>query len=219
MALARELGGAGAFALGRPALVADWPAAERIPALAWLPAAGLIVGGIAALVGRAAGSLGPVPAALTSALVLAIAHGRPGRWDLRLVAATVSAAALAGMAPPACTLALVVAPMLARWAAVVQCYGGLPRPDGTGMALLAGRVRFREFGIASVTALGITLILLDAVGLAIAVGCMLATLAIRVLAYRRAAGLGDGALETTIVVVETLAIFLLSSIGSVLGPR
>jgi len=219
MALARELVGAGAFALGRPALVADWPAAERVPALAWLPAAGLMVGGIAALVGRAADSLGPVPAALTSALVLAIAHGRPRRWDIRLVAALVSAAALAGMAPPARTLALVVAPMLARWAAVVQCYGGLPHPGSTGMALLAGRARFREFGIASVTALGTTLILLDAVGLAIAVACIVATLAIRVLAYRRAAGLGDGALEATLAVVETLAILLLSSIGSILGPR
>lgn len=219
MALARELGGAGAFALGRPALVADWPAAERVPALAWLPAAGLAVGGMAALVARAAGLLGPVPAVLTSTFVLAIAHGRARRWPLRIVAATVSAAALAAMAPPARTLALVVAPMLARWAAVVQCYGGVPRPGATGMALLAGRARFREFGIASVTALGTTLILLDAVGLAIAVACILATLAIRVLAYRRAGGLGDGALEATIAVVETLALLLLSSIGSLLGPR
>ena len=69
------------------------------------------------------------------------------------------------------------------------------------------------------TALGTTLILLDAVGLAIAVACILATLAIRVLAYRRAGGLGDGALEATIAVVETLALLLLSSIGSLLGPR
>src|SRR5690349_574641 len=186
MALARELGGAGAFALGRPALVADWPVAERVPALAWLPAAGLAVGGIAALVSGAPGPLGPVPAALAGTLVLAVAHGRPRRWDVRLVAAIVSAAALAGTAPSARTLALVVAPMLARWAAVVQCYGGLPRRDATGMALLAGRARFREFGIASVTALATTLVLLDAVGLAIAVACILATLAIRVLAYRRA---------------------------------
>jgi len=135
------------------------------------------------------------------------------------VAALVSAAALAGMAPPARTLALVVAPMLARWAAVVQCYGGLPRPGATGMALLAGRARFREFGIASVTALGTTLILLDAVGLAIGVASILAIIAIRMLAYRRAGGLGNGALEATIAIVETLTILLLASIGSVLGPR
>jgi len=219
MALARELGGAGALALGRPGLVDGWPATERIPALAWMPAAGLLVGGVAALVGRAAGSFGPVPAALMSALVLAIAQGGPRRWDLRLGTAAVSAAALAGMAAPARTLALVVAPMLARWAAVVQCYGGLPSPGATGMALLAGRARFREFGIASVTALGTALIVLDAVGLAIAVACILATLTIRVLSYRRAGGLGEGALEATIAVVETLAIVLLSSLGSLLGSR
>jgi len=65
----------------------------------------------------------------------------------------------------------------------------------------------------------VTLVLLDAVGLAIAVACALATLAIRVLAYRRSAGLGDDALETTGVVVETLTILLLASIGAILGPR
>ena len=39
------------------------------------------------------------------------------------------------------------------------------------------------------------------------------------LAYRRAGGLGNGALEATIAIVETLTILLLASIGSVLGPR
>jgi hypothetical protein len=107
------------------------------------------------------------------------------------------------MAPPARTLALVVAPMLARWAAVVQCYGGLPRPGATGMALLAGRARFREFGIASVTALGTTLILLDAVGLAIGRRVHPRDARDPLPAPTDApAGLGDGALEATIPVVE-----------------
>jgi hypothetical protein len=124
---------------------------------------------------------------------------------------------LLSLTPAARLLALVLAPMLARWAVVVQCYGGRAAPDAAGIAALAGCARFREFAIASVTALATTLVLLDAVGLAIAVACALATLAIRVLAYRRAAGLGDDALEATATVVETLVILLLSSIGSVLG--
>ena len=216
MALARELGGAVALALGRADVVADRAVAERVEELAWLPAVGLAVGAIAGIVASAAP---PPSAGLAGAVLLAAAHGRPRRWLLRTGAALASAMALLSLTPAARMLALVVAPMLARWAVVVQCYGGRAAPDAAGIATLAGRARFREFGIASVTALGTTLVLLDAVGLAIAVACALATLAVRVLAYRRAAGLGDDALEATAVLVETLAILLLSSFGSILGPR
>jgi cobalamin synthase len=218
MALAREIGGAGAFALGRPALVAAWPASDRIPALAWLPAVGLGVGAAAAAVAHAVEPLGTGPAALAAALALSIAHGPPRRWDVRLAGATVSAAALAGLAPAARALALVVAPMLARWAAVVQCYGGVPRPGADGLAALAGRARFREFAIASVTALGTSLVVLDAVGLALAAVCALVTMALRVGAYRKAGGIGDETLDATSALVETSALVLLVWIGSVLGP-
>ena len=216
MALARELGGAVALALGRADTVAGRPVAERVEELAWLPAAGLVLGSIVGLVGSV---LSPPWAGLVGALLLAAAHGAPRRRLLRGGAALVSALALLSLTPAARLLALVVAPMLARWAVVVQCYGGRAAPDAAGIATLAGRARFREFGIASVTALATTLVLLDAVGLAIAVTCALATLAIRVLAYRRAAGLGDDALEATAALVEALAILLLASIGSLLGPR
>ena len=216
MALARELGGAVALALGRADVVAGRPVADRVEELAWLPAAGLFLGGIVGVVDSAV----PAPwSGLVGAILLAVAHGPPRRWGLRVGAVLASAAALLTVAPAARMLALVVAPMLARWAVVVQCYGGRAAPDAAGIAALAGRARFREFAVASVTALVITLVLLDAVGLAIAVACALATLAIRVLAYRRAAGLGEAALEATATVVETLVIVLLSSIGSILGPR
>jgi hypothetical protein len=214
MALARELGGAVALALGRADGAAGRPVAERVEELAWLPAAGLVLGTIVGLVGSAS----PAPwAGLVGALLLAAAHGTPRRWLLRGGAALVSAAALLSLTPAARMLALVVAPMLARWAVVVQCYGGRAAPDAAGIATLAGRAQFREFGIASVTALATTLVLLDAVGLAIVLACALATLAIRVLAYRRAAGLGDDALEATAALVEALAMLLLASIGSLLG--
>jgi hypothetical protein len=166
--------------------------------------------------------IAPAASPLVAALLLAAAHGPARRWPVRAGAALASASALLFLAPAGRTLAIAVAPMLARWATVVQCYGGRAAPGATGLAALAGRARFREFAIASVTALGTTLVLLDAVGLAIAVACALVSVAIRVLAYRRgdaASGLGDDALETTVTVVEVLALALLSSIGAVLGPR
>ena len=216
MALADQLRGAVALAVGRGDVVAGRPVAERVEELAWLPAAGLLLGGVVGAVD----SVAPSPwSGIAGALLLAAAHGWPRRRLLRAGAALVSAGALLTLTPAARILALAIAPMLARWAVVVQCYGGRGAPGATGIAALVGRVGFREFGLASVTALAVTLVLLDAVGLAIAVACALTTLAIRVLAYRRAAGLGDDALETTAVVVETLAILLLASIGAILGPR
>ena len=107
--------------------------------------------------------------------------------------------------------------MLARWASVVQCYGGTALAGTTGLAALAGRARFREFAIASVTALGTTLAVLDAVGLAIAVACALVTLGVRLVAYRRRGGIDDAAMSATSALVETSALVLLAWVGSLLG--
>ena len=216
MGLPRELGAAGALALGRPALVAAWPAHERVQGLAWLPLGGLLVGGIAALATGLLDGLGSsAGAALVGAAVLAVAQGWPPR-PLRIATTAVEAIALLAAVPSVRPMAVVVAPMLARWACVVQCYGGAPGPGVTGLAMLAGRARFREFAIASVTAIGTSLVLLDAVGLAVAVACALVTMAVRVVAYRRAGGIGDDALEATSALVETSALVLLVVIGSVL---
>jgi len=108
--------------------------------------------------------------------------------------------------------------MLARWAVVVQCYGGLPRPGALAPASLAGRVQFREFAIASVTALGTSLVVLDAVGLAVAAVSAAVTMVLRVAAYRRGGGIGDGTLNVTSALADTSALLLLLWIGSVLGP-
>src|SRR5258706_8497405 len=160
MSVPPEIGAAAALTVGRVALVAGRPVHERVAGLAWLPLGGLAVGGIAALAAAAAGVLGAPAAALAGALVLGAARGDARRWTL-LAAGAVQVAALAATPPAARTMALVVAPMLARWACVVQCYGGRPAPGAAELAALAGRARFREFAIASVTALGTMLVLLD----------------------------------------------------------
>ena len=134
-----------------------------------------------------------------------------------MLAAAVDLVAIARLAPGARTLALLLAPMLARWAVVVRCYGGAPRAAEGGLAGLVGRARFREFGIASDVALGVSLAVLDAVGLVVAVASALVTLAVRVVAYRRSGGLSAGALNATSALVETSALVLLSWIGALLG--
>jgi hypothetical protein len=218
MRLVRELATAAALAVGRPALVVDRPVHERVQALAWLPSAGLVVGAVAAAAAAVAARFGSGAAAVLGAGILAVALGPPRRPLLRTAAAVSEALALLAMTPAARTIALVLAPMLARWAVVVQCYGGVPPAGATGVATLAGRARFREFAIASVSALGTTLVLLDAVGLAVAACCALVTVAIRVLAYRRAGRIGDEAtLDATSALVETSALVMLASIDALLG--
>lgn len=219
MSVVSELRAAAALSAGRSGLVATDPVRERAAALAWLPLAGLAIGATAA-VGAALGATVARPVgAVLGALVLAAARGEAAGRPLALVAGAVEAAALV-LAPRATwTTALVASAMLARWACVVQCYGGTAGAGATGVAALAGRAQFREFAIASVTALGAMLGLLDAVGLGVAVASALVTLAVRVVAYRRGGGLDDGALRTTSALVETSALVLLAWIGSVLGPR
>jgi cobalamin synthase len=214
---AGQLRVAAALAVGRATLVEAQPVSERVEGLAWLPLVGLAVGSAAAIV-ASAGAFGGAPvAAVAGALVLGLGRGDGGRRPIALIAGAVQAAALVTAPAAVRVTALVAAPMLARWACVVQCYGGRPGRDATGLAALAGRARFREFAVASVTALGAMLGLLDAVGLAVVVACALLTLAIRVVAYRRAGGLDDGALNATSALVETSALVLLSWIGSLLS--
>src|SRR5438094_10126852 len=66
-----------------------------------------------------------------------------------------------GLPAPARTAALLLAPMLGRWAIAVQCSGGMPAA-ASGPAALAGRARFRGFGTASATAFAVTVAVADA---------------------------------------------------------
>jgi len=215
MAIARALGLAAAFATGRDATAAGAADAQRVESLAWLPLAGAVLGALAALAGAAFTARGGAALAAVAVLRGAV---RPARWRLGwLVATACELAAVAALAPAARAVAIVVAAMLARWACVVQCYGGRAAPGATGMAALAGRVGFREFGIASVVALGTTLVLLDAVGLAVAVASAVVTLAVRAAVYARRDGIDAGALDATSALVETSALGMLTLIGLLFG--
>jgi hypothetical protein len=213
-----EVAVAAAFAVGRDRLVVGRTLADRVQGLAWMPVVGAGVGLMAALVAAVVGAIAPAwAAALAGAVVLRLAGGAPAAGPQAIVAGLVEWLALVVLAPPARSVALVGAAMLARWASVVQCYGGTALPEATGLAALAGRARFREFAVASVTALGTALAVLDAVGLAVAVACALVTLGVRAVAYRRRGGIDDGAMNATSALVETSALGSLALLGVLFG--
>src|SRR5579885_1937921 len=117
-------------------------AAER-GALAWYPVVGLGIGALAALMTRLVPSAGAV--AGVGVLEL-LGGGRPAPRGVPLALGTLAlgvgaAGALPAAARPA---AFLLAPMLGRWALVVQSYGGVT-------ARGAGGAGFPRFGVAADT--------------------------------------------------------------------
>ena len=143
-----------------------------------------------------------------AAAVLARLRGRPG-----ILGATVAIAGMAArvwaasvLPPAARTTALVFAPLLGAWAVTVQCYGGTPARARGPAAALVGRARFREFGLASLLALGVVLAVADAIGLALVVIAALVTVGLRLYAHRRVGGLTGRLLAATRELVETVVL-------------
>jgi len=192
-------------------------------ALAFYPAVGLLLGLVASAVAEAVDQGYPAFAGAAGVFVLAALSGaRASRALAAGGALGVSTAGFAfaarlwsvtGLPAPARTAALLVAPMLGRWAIVVQCYGGVPAAPSEPAAL-AGRARFREFGWASVTAFGVTLAVADAAGLVVLVAAALTTVALRVYGYRRAGGMTERLLAATAELVETVVMVSLALLAS-----
>jgi cobalamin synthase len=76
-----------------------------------------------------------------------------------------------------------------------------------------GRARFREFAWASVTALGVTLAVGDAVGLVLALAAACVTVGLRVYAHRRLGGLAGRLLGATRELVETVVLVTLGCLA------
>ena len=192
-------------------------------ALAFYPAVGLLLGLVASGVAWAVDQGYPAFAGAAGVLVLAaLSGGRAARSLAAGGALGVSTAGLAfaarlwsvtGLPAPALTATLLVAPMLGRWAIVVQCYGGVPAA-ASAPAALAGRARFREFGIASVTAFAVTLAVADAAGLLVLVAAALATVALRVYAYRGAGRMTERLLAAAAELVETVVMVAFALLAS-----
>jgi len=120
-------------------------------------------------------------------------------------------ACLSAIANPAARAqAIVLATMLSRWAIVPIGYGLRPlEPAGLGLPYEGG-IRFREFAVGSVVALGIAMSLYDFVALAAIVVLALTILGIRLLFSRRLGGasgyaLAGGGAICELMVLATLA--------------
>lgn len=108
--------------------------------------------------------------------------------------------------PSGRTAALVMATTLSRWAIVPIGYGLRPLERwGLGVAYENG-IRFREFAVSSVIALGVTMGLYENVGLAVIVALALTILALRLIFSRRLGGAAGYALAGGMAICQ-LVIF------------
>ena len=149
-------------------------------------------------------------------VVLGRLRAGPGGFGIGVAGAALVARALAAalLPVPARTTALLVAPMLGAWAMVVECYGGVPGQASGMAAALVGRARFREFGWASVTALGVTLGVGEPIGLVMVLAASLATVGMRVYAHHRLGGLTGRLLAATRELVETVVLVMLGVLAA-----
>lgn len=193
----------------------------RLGGLALWPLVGLALGAVAVGAASLASPLGAVGASTIAVLVREAclgARGRPaalGRAGA-VVVTSLEIAALGTLPAAARATALLVAPMLGRWTAVVQCYGGAPAASDPDAPWI-GRARFREFGIASVVAIGGMLVGLDAVGLLVVLVAAGVMLVVRLAAYRRGGGMRASLVRATASLVEVAAVVVLAAVGRLVG--
>jgi len=116
---------------------------------------------------------------------------------------------------PAGSLALALAGMLGRWALVVLAYGSTPMRGDALAARVVRAASFREFGIASVTAMAITLLLVDAVGLLLLFAIATVTIALRIGVHARHGGVSRPALGAALVLGELATLACCAVVASV----
>jgi cobalamin synthase len=225
--MARELRAAALHVSGAPGRSALNPE-EVARGGAFFPVLGLAIGAVAALVSRAGAAVAPGDGeALLGVLALTVLSGGSlvravARAARRLVSnggelgtagpvlgaiaalllLVVEVVALRLTPASARGAALALAAMLGRWAFVVQAYGSRPaNQQGIGAAFTRA-MQFREFGLASVSAMALTLLLADAVGLVLLLWTATQTIALRILAHRRAGGVDENDLAAGAALAE-----------------
>ena len=117
------------------------------------------------------------------------------------------------------TAALLLAPMLGRWACVVMAYSSRPaRTEGLGTLFVNG-VGFREFGVASVMTLGVVFTLVEVGGLLLFIG--LAGIIICWILYcnRRLDGVTGDTIGALGEIVETVSVCMFSILETLVRSR
>lgn len=204
------------LALGAAAVLIVW-AAESFGGTAVGP---LVA--VAALTGLTAGAL---PRGTAGAVALALSPrdaietgvvGTGARAAGLLAALATTGAkwwALSVTPPEAISLSLPLAMMLGRWAFVVQAYGSQSaREDGVG-GVFPRAMQFREFGLASVSAMALTLILANAIGLVLILWTATQTIVVRILVHSRAGGVGERSLAAGADLAEVSTLLLCAGLA------
>lgn len=104
------------------------------------------------------------------------------------------------------TMALLYAPMLARWSMVVLAFGSHPAGREDAGHALVRTVKFREFGVATVGALWIALANTAARGLLAILLVAVVTVSCRILVHARLGGVGGDLLGAIVEINETLVL-------------
>ncbi len=217
-------------------------AEQRARATIYFPVVGFLLGVILALVDRAASAVfGPVVRSIlvmtvASALSLGLTNRgiadtiaairlgvRPASTGLARIGPVGAFAAMLAFVVEVWLLsritgdagraaAIVMALMLSRWSIVPIGYGLKPLEHwGLGVPY-AGGIRFREFAVSSVTAIGLTMGLYQSVGLAVIVVLALTILAMRLLFSRKMGGASGYALAGGCAVVEIVTFAVLAAL-------
>lgn len=158
-------------------------------------------------VGLVAGAL-PQAASRPAALE-AMGRENPGPLGWAIASLLVAAKLGALWSPgPLQPWALLFAPMLGRWALVIAAFSArLARPGAPGPRFAAG-ITFREFGWASVIAVGVSLVFLEAIGLVVALGAAAVSIVLRLVWHRWLGGINPPTLRASGEIVEVAALML-----------
>ena len=114
-------------------------------------------------------------------------------------------------------IALVLTPMLGMWAYVVQGYGSLPaRPDGFA-AVFVREMEFTQFATASVSAMAVSLILVNALGTMVLFAVASSTIVLRIVVHARRGGVSAVSLGAVCVIAETISLVLAGAVVRLVG--
>lgn len=115
--------------------------------------------------------------------------------------------------------ALLLSPMLGRWACVVMAYSSRPaRADGLGATFVKG-TQFREFALASVSALVVVFSFLEVIGLVVFLPLAALILSFTLYCNRRLGGVTGDTLGALGEMVETAALCLFMVLEDALSAR
>jgi len=116
-------------------------------------------------------------------------------------------------------IALLLEPMLSRWACVVMAYSSRPaRAEGLGTMFVRG-TQFREFGLASVFTLAVVFSLMEVLGLLVFVPLAALILGFTLYCNRRLGGVTGDTLGALGELVETAALCLFVLLETAVSQR